>query len=406
MDLKRSLSIIAFIAVNTYNYAQSQIELQSYDVAIQRKEYSSAVEIMTAILKEKSQRYADNYYKRAVAFSALGNYIYAIADCTSALNCDSNFSKAFFLRGLCKEAVGDPTYLNDIQNGGEEGLAYMKQKKLKVTNRPSQAYSNVKSDVDSNIPVAASATNKHTFVLIFANETYLEKDISSANFASNDGETFKQYCIKTLGIPDENIHMRQDATKNQMRSEIKWMQDVARVFGKQASVIVYYSGHGMPDEESRKAYLLPSDGIANDPESAYALSTFYSQLAEMDVNNVLVLLDACFSGSQRNGGMLTASKGVAIKPKAESLSGNLVVMAASQGNETAYPYEEKGHGLFTYYLLKKLQDSKGEVTLEELSDYIISNVSQTSIVANGKSQIPTVTTSATQLDSWRNIKLK
>ena len=64
----------------------------------------------------------------------------------------------------------------------------------------------------------------------------------------------------------------------------------------------------------------------------------------------LVLLDACFSGARRDGQMLAAqSKGVAVKPKEDVVSGNLVVFSASQGGETAYPYQEKKHGLFTYY---------------------------------------------------------
>lgn len=394
MRLRRTFGIIAFLFASGCVFAQSQAEL------------SSRVKEMTTLLQNENHRNAENYYRRAQAYAAMGNNVYAVADCTSAIDCDPNYSKAYFLRGKCKEAIGDPTFVTDMQKGGDEGIAYMQQKNMKVASRPAMTYSNIKSDVDLNIPNVSAATNKKTFVLIFANETYLEKNISPANFANNDGETFKQYCVKTLGIPEENIHMRLDATKNQMRSEIKWIHNVAQAFGREANIVVYYSGHGMPDEDSRKAYLLPSDGIADDPESAYALSTLYDQLAEMEVNNVLVLLDACFSGSQRNGGMLTASKGVAIKPKAESLSGNIVVLSASQGNETAYPYEEKGHGLFTYYLLKKLQESEGNVTLEELSDYVISNVSQKSIVANGKSQIPAVSTSAAQLDSWRNIKLK
>ncbi|MDR1681891.1 MAG: hypothetical protein LBS25_00665, partial [Candidatus Symbiothrix sp.] len=75
-------------------------------------------------------------------------------------------------------------------------------------------------------------------------------------------------------------------------------------------------------------------------------------------------------------------------------------------DETAYPYKEKGHGLFTYFLLKKWQETKGEATLGELSDYIITNVSQQSIVVNRKSQTPTVIASAGLSNKWQEIKLK
>ena len=84
----------------------------------------------------------------------------------------------------------------------------------------------------------------------------------------------------------------------------------------------------------------------------------------------------------------------------------MVVFSAATGDETAYSYKEKGHGLFTYFLLKKLKESKGNTTLGELRDYINSNVRQHSIVENGKSQTPTVTQSKLLQQSWRELKLK
>lgn len=184
--------------------------------------------------------------------------------------------------------------------------------------------------------------------------------------------------------------MRTDATRNQLRSEIKWVKNISDAYGKDANLILYYSGHGMPDEKSRRAYLLPSDGIANDPESGYALSQLYEELGELNFNASLVLLDACFSGTKRNGEMLTASKGVAIKPSEEELSGNVAVISATQGDDTAYPDDDNGHGLFTYFLLKKLQETKGNVTIQDLADYISKNVKRASVVKMSKMQSPTV----------------
>lgn len=126
----------------------------------------------------------------------------------------------------------------------------------------------------------------------------------------------------------------------------------------------------------------------------------------MNFNSSLVLLDACFSGAKRNGEMLTASKGVAIKPSNEELSGNVAVLSATQGDDTAYPDEENGHGLFTYYLLKKLQESKGNVTIAELSDYISTNVKRASVVRNAKMQNPTVNYSSESSINLGNVNLK
>ena len=391
------------------NASAQQNDNTAYNEAMSRRDYQSAIHIMANILKDKNLRNFENYYKRAFAYYNLGNLIYAIADCTSALSCDPYNSKAYYLRGKSKLEFGDPTYIKDLRQGGSEGLALL-TKRTEATNESiynsNNIYANIISDVDIDIPVSTSGVNSKTFVLILSNENYSESNVSRVYFANKDGETFKQYCIKTLSIPEDNIHMKIDATRNQMRSEIKWLQNVSEAFGKNANIIVYYSGHGMPDETSQKAYLLPSDGIANDPESAYSLSSLYKQLGSMDVNSVVVFLDACFSGSQRNGEMLTASKGVAIKPKDEVLDGRVIVMAASQGDETAYTYNEKGHGLFTYFLLKKLQESKGNISLYDLSQFIVSNVRQVSIIKNKRNQTPVVSASANLHDIWGNLKLK
>ena len=117
-------------------------------------------------------------------------------------------------------------------------------------------------------------------------------------------------------------------------------------------------------------------------------------------------MDACFSGSKRGEGMLASARGVAIKTKTQAPQGKMVVFSAAQGDETAYPFKDKEHGLFTYYLLKKLQETKGNVTYGELSTYLQTEVKRKSIVANSKSQTPTVTPSQSVANSWKNMKLK
>lgn len=56
--------------------------------------------------------------------------------------------------------------------------------------------------------------------------------------------------------------------------------------------------------------------------------------------------------------MLASARGVAIKPRSASPTGNMVVFTAAQGDETALPYGSQGHGLFTYYLLKSCRRVK------------------------------------------------
>ena len=67
------------------------------------------------------------------------------------------------------------------------------------------------SDVDKSIP-EASEVNDRLFAVIIANEDY-QREVD-VNFAVNDGNTFGEYCRKTLGIPEQNIHIVENATLN------------------------------------------------------------------------------------------------------------------------------------------------------------------------------------------------
>jgi hypothetical protein len=262
-----------------------------------------------------------------------------------------------------------------------------------------------KSDVDMNVPVSG-ATNDKIFAVIIANENYKKEDI--VDFALNDGKLFRDYCEKTLGIPVNQIHLVEDATLNDIRGEIEWLKKVADAYKETANIVFYYNGHGIPDYTSNAACLLPVDGYGSEVTTGYRLSTLYAQLGALQVKSITVFLDACFSGAQKNGKMLASLHGKSVTRKIDENkpSGNTVVFAASANDETAYPYKEKGHGLFTYFLLKKLQESKGNVTLGELGDFITTNVSQQSIVVNSKSQTPTVIPSAALGETWQNKKLK
>ena len=104
--------------------------------------------------------------------------------------------------------------------------------------------------------------------------------------------------------------------------------------------------------------------------------------------------------------MLASARGVALKARPGMPQGNMVVFSAAQGDETAYPYTEQQHGMFTYYLLKKLQETRGDVTLLELGDYITAEVKKQSVLENNKLQTPSVTPSAVIGTDWQTWKLK
>lgn len=259
------------------------------------------------------------------------------------------------------------------------------------------------SDVDVNIPDSRK-TNDKTFAVIIANEHYTL--VPQVPLAGKDGNVFASYCQKTLGLPRENILYYPDATYGKMIRALTDIKNIADAY-KDIRVIFYYAGHGIPNEKTKDAFLLPIDADGKQTEVCYPLKKLYEQLAELETESVIVFLDACFSGATGDGKSLMASaRGVEIETNDEEALGNMVIFSATTSGQTAYPYKERGHGLFTYFLLKKLQSSKGNATLGELGDYIVNNVKQRSVLINHKVQTPTITPAAAVADQWRKMKLK
>ena len=260
----------------------------------------------------------------------------------------------------------------------------------------------IESEVDVNIPVSTKKA-ENTYALIIANENY--EFVDNVDYALHDGEIFKEYCIKTLGIPERQVLFAKNATAGMMNGEIDKLVKLANIDAG-ANIIVYYCGHGIPDENTNEAYLIPVDGKGANIVTCYSLNKLYTTLSATNAANITYFLDACFTGANREGSMLVAARGVAREAKKEVLSGNTVVFAAASQDETAMAYTEKTHGMFTYFLLKKLQDTKGDVTYGELAEYIKKNVQKESLLVNDKAQSPNIATSVAVTESWSNMTLK
>lgn len=271
----------------------------------------------------------------------------------------------------------------DIPQGGAAYTARNDRKVLSVG----------KSDVDIDIPVGKTK-NPNVYALLIGNEDYssyqsgLESEVN-VDFAVNDARSMKEYLVKTYGVPEENVALKTNATLGQMKQAIVKLCKLAELSGGKAELIFYYSGHGLPDENTKEGYIMPVDISGMEIKSAIKLNDLYAQLNQWPTKKVSVILDACFSGGARNKS-LVAMKGVKIKPKEEQVAGNTVVITSSSGEESSSVYREKQHGMFTYFLLQKLKETKGIISLKSLSEDVAEKVKFQSVLQNNKVQTPQV----------------
>lgn len=256
------------------------------------------------------------------------------------------------------------------------------------------------SDVDKNIPVT-NQKYPNKLAMIIGNEDYsgnLNAEIN-VNYARRDAEVFRNYALNTLGVEQRNLYFFTDATSGTLNREIDRIAALMKRMGPDTELIFYYAGHGLPDENTKTPYLIPVDVNASNLTSAISLNSVYRKFAETGAKKITVFLDACFSGGARSQSLLSA-RSVRIKPKEEDISGNMIVFAASSGEQSALPFHAQKHGLFTYFLLKKLKETNGTVTYSDLAKYLKTNVGVEALRVNGKSQDPEIQVSPTYTENW------
>ncbi|MEM9846448.1 MAG: caspase family protein [Bacteroidota bacterium] len=264
------------------------------------------------------------------------------------------------------------------------------------------------SAVDNNIPLS-NKQYPYRFALIIGNEDYTSQQLElnsqvNVDFARNDASAFKAYAMRILGIPERNIVFILDATLGKMNQAISKMNLIAKNTKGQADIFIYYAGHGLPDETSKEPYLIPVDVSGKYAKEGIKLQDLYEKLTTHSTKRVTVFLDACFSGGARNQGLI-ASRGIRIRPKENLLAGNLVVFSSSSGSESSFPLQEEAHGLFTYYLLKKLQETKGKLSYKALADYLSDNITLQSVLLNDREQTPQTNVSPAVSDTWESWKI-
>jgi len=226
----------------------------------------------------------------------------------------------------------------------------------------------VKSDVDELL-VTQVKPNKNAYAIVIGVEKYRQK-LPKADYAENDARVMAEYLTKAMGYPEENVVtlLNDHASNVDLAKYIeKWLPNNVEPDG---TVFVYFSGHGAPNPKTGDAYLVPYDG---DPsfidQTGYSLQRMYDALGKLKAKEIIVALDSCFSGA---GGRSVIAKGarplVMNMDKKVFHSDRIAVLSAASGSQISSTYEEKGHGLFTYFLLKGIKE--GNAQLGTLYNYL------------------------------------
>ena len=220
--------------------------------------------------------------------------------------------------------------------------------------------------------------------LIIAISEYNDNHLRPLEFCKNDGERMYDLLV-SLGFEISDNHKLIGYTQfDSMRRAIYDFFNNRKTKADD-TLLFYYSGHGIPVSDGN--ILASSETDYYSPRqmgfSSYELTNL---IQDSNSLRIVEVLDCCYSGAARigKGSEEDAAKlGVtAIENNAKLLQQGegKCLLAASQAAQEAFGLREKGHSIFTYYLLeglkgnKKSVDSEGNVTPDSLGNYVYKEI--------------------------------
>jgi hypothetical protein len=233
----------------------------------------------------------------------------------------------------------------------------------------------IKSDIDE-LPPPMAKSNKNSYAVVIGIENYRQK-LPKADFATRDAQTVTDYLTKVLGYPEENVVtlLNDHATNVDLAKYLEqWLSNNVEAGG---TVFIFYSGHGAPNPKTGDAYLVPYDG---DPsfidKTGYSLRRMYDALGKLPAKEIIVALDSCFSGAGGRSVLAEGARPLVMNLKnATNVPKNMTVLAAASGDQISSTYKDKGHGLFTYFMLKGIKHEDvtrpdGSIKIDDLYSYV------------------------------------
>ena len=277
--------------------------------------------------------------------------------------------------------------------------------------------------VDFNIPHIEENSNSKTYALIVADEEYTAP-LPNCDYATNDGDVLHQYFVHTLGIPTRHVKVLHNAGRQEIYNEgIHWLKDIIKAQSGNVHIIIYYAGHGVTNQKfapylmpsnvdvskirafRSKTGALPEDIVLKGGDAEKILDqcisfdTLTGWFNRVEALSYTFIIDASFDGIQRCGKPFFTIKKESKRYRTPRVRSDIVIFMAADGDKTAYSFIDQHHGFFTYYILKELKYTRGEITFQELFNNVTKNMAyETSL--QGKLQEPSMIIGGKLGENW------
>jgi uncharacterized caspase-like protein len=224
---------------------------------------------------------------------------------------------------------------------------------------------------------------------------YLDAEIRPLKAAHHDAQACAD-ALRQYGQFDETIVLlNEKATLRNIQRVLR--EGLPAVTGPGDLVIIYWSGHGGrtsnldgTEPDGYDEYLVPYDGRL-EPAAAVRSTmlldkTFGRWVQELDGRRLVVIIDACHSGGQTQAAVKALTAGAPATPFRKFFFATMwkrtkdigqretAVLASSRATQVSFERRGGELSVMTHFLVEKLANSTGPVTLLEAVDYLKAQV--------------------------------
>ena len=190
--------------------------------------------------------------------------------------------------------------------------------------------------------------------LIISVSEYQDESIKDLDHPLNDGKKLERVLTKKYSFPKKNITFLENPSREDM---IVTFDQLTKTLTADDNLLIFFAGHGYWDENTKIGYWLPSDARKSNTANWFINSTTRDYVGAMKARHVLLISDACFSGSifKTRSGFEDANRGI---QKIYSVSSR---KAMTSGTLNEVPDKS----VFIEYFIKRLEENKEEFLSSE-----------------------------------------
>ncbi len=225
-------------------------------------------------------------------------------------------------------------------------------------------------------------TGKAWAVLVGIN-TYDDPHITNLTVCVNDVTAIQQVLQSGYQV----THLFTDATAVHPPSRANILgaiASIAQTANPTDLLLFYFSGHGLA--EDGESYLLTRDTrLAALKHTAIAIHDLRELLSHSAARARVIILDACHAGAAI--GKSTPGMSAAFMQRVFAEAEGMAVLASCKHGQRSWEWPDRQRSVFTYYVLEALHgqadtDSKGFITVSDLSRYVTDRVKHWSVQHN------------------------